>query len=60
MGKKIPGLRYLLYLETDRPEILFLERIEATRQWLETHLTTRDDAFTILDKTFTVGDVYGL
>jgi Uma2 family endonuclease len=57
--KKIPGLRQILYLEVQRPEVLLFERLDETDQWLETSFRKLDDQFLLNGQTLHVRDIYG-
>ncbi len=57
--KKIPGLRHILFLETDRPEVLLFERLEETDQWLETRFGSLSDRFFIDGTALFLRDIYG-
>ena len=57
--KKIPALRYILFLEAQRPEVTVFERIEKTGQWLETTLTQPDDTITVHGQPISLRDIYG-
>ncbi|MCB9316734.1 MAG: Uma2 family endonuclease [Lewinellaceae bacterium] len=57
--KKIPGLRQILFLETDRPDVLLFERLEETGQWLESHFSALDDQFIIEGTAICLRDIYG-
>lgn len=57
--KKIPGLRQILFLETDRPDVLLFERLEETDQWLESHFSALDDQFTVEQTVIRLRDIYG-
>ena len=57
--KKIPTLRYILFLEAQRPEVTVFERVEKTGQWLETNLQNLDDTFLVDGQTLALRDIYG-
>lgn len=57
--KKIPTLRYILFLEAQRPEVTVFERVEKTGQWLETNLQSLDDTFLVDGQTLALRDIYG-
>lgn len=57
--KQIPSLRQILYLESERPEVILFERLEKTGQWLETRFTALDDLFLVAGQALTLRDIYG-
>jgi Uma2 family endonuclease len=57
--KKIPTLRYILFLDAQRPEVTVFERIEKTGQWLETNLQSLDDTFLVDGQALALRDIYG-
>ncbi|MBK9339031.1 MAG: Uma2 family endonuclease [Lewinellaceae bacterium] len=57
--KKIPTLRYILFLEAQRHEVTVFERIEKTGQWLETNLQSLDDTFLVDGQAVALRDIYG-
>lgn len=57
--KTIPSLRYILYLESRRPEVTVFERLPDTGQWLETNLRHLDDVFQIEGQSVALRDIYG-
>ncbi len=57
--KKIPTLRYILFLEAQRPEVTVFERVEKTGQWLETNLQSLDDTFLVEGQALALRDIYG-
>ncbi len=57
--KKIPTLRYILFLEAQRHEVTVFERIEKTGQWLETNLQNLDDTFLVDGQAVALRDIYG-
>jgi len=57
--KKIPTLRYILFLEAHRPEVTVFERVEKTGQWLETNLQNLDDTFLVAGQAVALRDIYG-
>lgn len=55
--KRIPYLRYILYIEMDRPSVTLYERIEANR-WTDTEYTQADDVFYLDHQPITLKEIY--
>jgi Uma2 family endonuclease len=57
--KKITGLRQILFLEAQQPELILFERLEDTDQWLETNFQNLDDSFLVQEQALRLRDIYG-
>lgn len=55
--KKMPGLRYIIYVDSRRVFLSFFQRTEAN-QWLNTDYDRLDDMFELEGKTITLREVY--
>ncbi|MBL7774939.1 MAG: Uma2 family endonuclease [Saprospiraceae bacterium] len=57
--KQIDGLQHILFLESDHPEVLVIERQPSPGQWLETRLTALEDAFMVNGQAISLRELYG-
>jgi len=55
--KRIPSLRYILYIETERPSITVYER-QGPNRWTDTEYTQENDIFFIDNQPIALKDVY--
>ena len=55
--KRIPSLRYILYVEVDKPSITVYER-QGPNRWTDTEYTQESDVFTIDGQPIALKDVY--
>lgn len=55
--KKMPGLRYIIYVDSRRVFLSFFQRTEAN-QWLNTDYDRLDDMFELEGKTIALREVY--
>lgn len=56
--KKIPSLRYILYIDSLRKEMSVWERIEGNSKWLESNYHAPDDTFLLDGKAISLREVY--
>ncbi len=55
--KRIPSLRYILYIEMGRPSVTVYERLE-TNRWTDTEFTREQDVFFLDDQPVALKDIY--
>lgn len=55
--KRIPSLRYILYIETERPSITVYER-KGPNRWADTEYTQENDVFLLDNQPIALKDVY--
>lgn len=56
--KQIPSLQKILYIDTERPRITVMERLEEPDKWLESAYEAPEDHFSINEKTISLKEVY--
>lgn len=56
--KKMPSLRYILYVDSRRIFLSFFQRTAEDNQWLNTDYDRIDDAFELEGKSITLREVY--
>ncbi len=56
--KQIPSLQQILYIDSERPRITVMERLEGPDKWLETAYDKLEDGFKVGEKMLSLKDVY--
>lgn len=56
--KKIPSLRYILYIDSQRMELTLWERVAEKDKWLESNLNAPEDSFSLEGKTVSLREIY--
>lgn len=56
--KKIPSLRQVIYVDSQKPYVTVYERLEDTRQWLNTDFEKAEDSFLINGVPVTLQAIY--
>lgn len=55
--KKIPGLKYILYIDLERPSVTVYER-QSTQSWLDVEYTQLQDSFFIQGHALSLKEIY--
>ncbi len=56
--KQIPSLQYILYIDSEKVQLNFMERMADNEKWLESILASPEDTFDLAGTTLSLKDVY--